>query len=474
MIGELEISMPSCHGFKAVLVNPYHPEWGHGVPLGIAYLASVLEVKNIEVEVIDMCAYGMHCTELRETLNKCNANLVGISATTPQIPIAFEIAKLVKEISPSCKVVFGGVHPTSLPDESLNNPYVDFVVRGEGEFTLLELVCRLCSDGDMNGIKGLSYKMGNGIVHNPPRPLIDNLDNLPYPARHLFHFPDAYYSPMVKGKIFADIYTSRGCTGTCLFCNHSIFGYSFRVRSPENVLGEIEFLMDRYGIDEFHIADDCFSYDIERAIRICDMIIGNKLNIAISCSGGLRVDCVTSELLERLRLAGCYRIHFGVESGSEEILRKIGKNITLQQVRDVVAMAREAGIMTVALFMLGNYGENKQTMEETIAFAKSLDADFCQFTMATPFPGSPFYRILDKHGLLLISDWSRYDIYGETVFKTDELDGRLIAKMYRRAYRQLYLNPSFIWKKCKTIKNWSDAKVAFGGARKVIRRALVG
>lgn len=458
--------------FKVVLVNPYHPEWGHGVPLGIAYLASTLEANNIQVEVIDMCAYRMNLVELRETLKKCDADIVGITATTPQIPIAFEIAKLAKELFPSCKVVFGGVHPTSLPDESLSSPYVDFVVRGEGEITLLELVTHLRFGGDINGIKGISHKMDERIIHNLPRPLIENLDDLPYPARHLFLFPDAYYSPMVKGKLFADIFTSRGCTGKCIFCNHSVFGYKFRPRSAENVLGEIEFLINRYGVDEFHIADDSFSYDIERAIRICDMIISKKLNIAISCSGGLRVDCVTSELLNKLKRAGCYRIHFGVESGSDEILRKIGKQITLQQVRNTFSMAHEQGIITVALFMMGNYGENERTMEKTIDFAKSLGADFSQFTMVTPFPGSPLYRILDKRGLLLTKDWSKYEIYKEPIFRTEYLNRNLIAKMYKKAYRQLYLNPSFIWGKLKTLKNLGDVKIALGGACKIIKRAI--
>jgi len=323
----------------------------------------------------------------------------------------------------------------------------------------------------MNDIKGLSYKFNGSIVHNKYRPLIENLDIVPYPARHLFPFPEAYYSPMVKGKIFADIFTSRGCTGKCVFCNHAVFGYTFRPRSPENVLGEIEFLMNKYGVDEFHIADDSFSYDIERAIRICDMIIDRKLNINISCSGGMRVDCVSSELLEKFKRAGGYRIHFGVESGSERILKKIGKQITLQQVRNAFTMAHEQGIITVALFMLGNYGENKSTMEETIAFAKSLGADFSQFTMATPFPGSALYKLLDKQGLLLTKDWSKYEIYQEPIFETDELDRDLIAKMYKKAYRQLYFNPSYICRKLSALRNLRDIKIALGGACNIIRRA---
>lgn len=457
---------------KVVLINPYHSEWGHGVPLGIAYLAAVLEVNNIAVEVIDMCAYGMGMSELRGRLMDSNATLVGLTVTTPQVPIAFRIAEMAKGLLPDCKVVFGGVHPTSLPDESVNNKCVDFVVRGEGESTLLELVQHLDSDNDMKNIKGLSYKIDNNIVHNPPRPLMDNLDSLPYPARHLFPFPDAYYSPMVIRERFVDIFTSRGCTGTCLFCNHAVFGYRFRPRSPENVLGEMEYLIDKYGIDEFHIADDCFSYDIGRAMEICDMIIGKKLDIAISCSGGLRVDCVTAELLKKMKQAGCYRIHFGVESGSEEILRKIGKRINLQQVRDAVAMARENGIITVALFMLGNYGENEQTMEETIRFAKSLKADYSQFTMATPFPGSPFYKIIFKKGLLLTEDWNDYDIYKTTVFRTDELNGELIEKMYKKAYRQIYFSPHFILGKLRSFHNIKDIKTALGGAKVIIKRAI--
>lgn len=459
--------------FKVILINPYHKEWGHSPSLGIAYLASVLEANKIEVKIIDMCAYGMKFAELRGTLKQYNANLVGITATTPQIPITFKIAQLVKEISPTCMVVLGGVHPTALPEESLGNPYVDYVVRNEGEYTLLELISYLRLDSDISNIKGLSYKVENNIIHNTPRPLMENLDDLPFPARHLFPFPNAYYSPMVKGKLFADILTSRGCTGTCVFCNHAVFGYKFRPRSPENVLSEMECLIDKYGVDEFHISDDSFGYDIDRAIKICDLIIEKKLNIYLSCSGGLRVDCVTEELLGKLKRAGCYRIHFGVESGSDEILRKIGKNTTLQQIRDTFSMAHKKGITTVALFMLGNYGENKQTMEQTIAFAKSLKADFSQFTMTTPFPGSPLYEILDKQNLLLTKNWNEYEIYKKTIFKTDELNGELIAKMYRKAYQQLYFNPHYILAKAKELRSIKGIKTALDGVWNITRRAMI-
>lgn len=462
-----------CYRLKTTLINPTHTEWARTLPLGIAYIASVLEKSGLPIDIIDMNAHRMDLTGLKDELIKRGANIVGITSTTPQIRISWEIAKLAKQINPNCKVVLGGVHPTSLPEESLSAPYVDFIVRGEGEVTFLDLIRALGEEGNLKNVKGLSFKTGGEIVHNPSRPFIGNLDSIPFPARHLFPFPEAYKSPMLGRKLFADIMTSRGCPGTCIFCNKSIFGHTFRARSPENVADEIEFLLDKYGVGEIHIADDTFTFDIERAMRICDLIIERNLDILWSCSNGIRVDCVNRELLTKMKEAGCYRVSFGVESGSDEVLRRIGKGITLQQARSALEAANDIGLTTIAFYMLGNYGESRETMEKTIAFAKSLNADYAQFTIATPFPGTALYKLIEKHGKILTKDWERYGIYEEPLFETKDLTKELVAKMYRKAYREFYFRPTYILRRVKNIRSLRDLKVAINGFLEILKRLTI-
>ena len=469
-----ESALPQpCYRLKTILINPKHAEWARTLPLGIAYIASVLEKSGLPIDIIDMNVHRMDLTGLKDELIKRDANIVGITSTTPQIRLSWEIAKLAKQINPNCKVVLGGVHPTSLPEESLSTPYVDFVVRGEGEVTFLDLIRALGGNGNLKNVKGLSFETGGKITHNPSRPFIGNLDSISFPARHLFPFPEAYRSPMLERKLFADIITSRGCPGSCIFCNKSIFGNTFRARSPENVVDEIELLVGEYGVGEIHIADDTFTFDIERAMRICDLIIERNLDIAWSCSNGIRVDCVNRELLTKMKEAGCYRVSFGVESGSDEVLRRIGKRITLQQARSACEIANDVGLTTIAFYMLGNYGENRETMEKTIAFAKSLNTDYAQFTIATPFPGTALYKLVEKHGKILTKDWERYGIYEEPLFETRDLTKELVAEMYRKAYREFYFRPTYMLRRVKNIRSLREVKVVINGFLEIFRRLLI-
>ncbi|MFC1917790.1 B12-binding domain-containing radical SAM protein [Chloroflexota bacterium] len=473
MMGNIKIDLPdSCHKLKTILVNPRHMEWGNTPPLGIAYLAAVLEDNCLSVNVIDMSAYGMEYEELTSEIRTIKPDIIGISATTPQMPVGLEVAKIAKSLNPNCITVFGGVHPSSLPDESMSYPEIDMVIRGEGELTLLSLIKQLGTDKHLDNVEGLSYKKDGQVVHNPARPLIENLDDLPLPARHLFPFPEAYEGVYLKRKIFADIMTSRGCIGTCLFCNRIVFGRTVRCMSPEYVVAEMEHLVNNYNVGEIHIADDLFAYDIDRAMKICDLIVEKNLDIVWSASGGVRIDGYTKELMTKMKEAGCYRVHFGVEAGSDEVLRKIGKGITKAQVVEAVNDAKKENMVVVAMFMLGNYGETEKTMRETIDFAKSLNIDFAQFMMAVPFPGTAFYRLLDKRNELLTKDWTKYEIYQEPIYKTEDLNQELVVRMYRKAHREFYFRPRYILGRLKTLKSWGEFRAALIGGLKILQRTI--
>ncbi|MCX5657370.1 MAG: radical SAM protein, partial [Candidatus Omnitrophica bacterium] len=429
---------------RVIFVNPRYREWVKSLPLGIAYLAGILVKQGHWVRVIDANAEELNTADVSEHIKLCKVDMVCITSVTAQIYSGWDIAQAVKKENPAITVVIGGVHPSAMVEESLGKEFIDFVVRGEGEVTLTELIDCLEHKGGIEKVDGISYKKGNCFQNNPKRSLIDNLDALPFPARDLFPFPYKYSSPFKLKKLHATLITSRGCPGGCIFCNKNIFGSVFRMRSAENVIMEIEYLAKEYGIKEFHMADDCFSWDRNRVEQICELLIRKKLNVAWACSNGIRVDSVDKKLLELMKESGCYRIAFGVESGSEEVLKKIGKRIHLDEIKHAFEMAELAGIATVALFMLGNFGDDTKNIEKTIEFSKSLATDYAQFTIAVPFPGTPFFKIIEQKGRFLSRDWKEFGVFSKPLFELNGLTADLMSHMYKKAYREFYFRPSQI------------------------------
>jgi radical SAM superfamily enzyme YgiQ (UPF0313 family) len=458
---------------KIVFVNPRYQEWVKSLPMGIAYLAAVASKAGYEISVIDANAEELTTEEVLKRINSVGSDIVAVSSVTAQIYRGWEILKALKGYRPEVTTVIGGVHPTSLPDESLAHHFIDFVVRGEAEETFPELLNALDKRKSWKDIAGISYRMDQRIVHNPLRSLIENLDRIPFPARHLFPFPRLYASPFMVRPRYATMITSRGCPGGCIFCNKNIFGFSFRMRSPENVVAEIEYLKNEFRIEEFHMADDCFSWDAERVKGICQLLLEKKLDIKWACSNGIRVDTVNPDLLKLMKKSGCYRISFGVESGSQDILKKIGKRISLKEIEEAFRMAQEAGMITVALFMLGNAGENRQTMEKTISFSNRILTDYAQFTIATPFPGTPFFRLVEKNGRFLSRDWAQFGVFSEPLFELDGLTRELMLRLYKQAYREFYFRPRqilFILYKRMRYLNMKDIWKLVGSFTEILKR----
>ncbi|MDD5012757.1 MAG: radical SAM protein [Candidatus Nanoarchaeia archaeon] len=438
-------------GKKILLIEPLHKEVDKGLPLGIAYLGAVLRKEGHDVSIIDANINSLDYEKIVEKIKDREIDICGISATTVQIKEAWRILELLKNKRPEIISILGGVHPTALPEESLEKPYVDFVLRGEGEKSILDFI-KSISDKSFSKVKGLSYKIKKGgkikIFHNENPPQIEDLDSLPFPAWDLFEgFPECYTTDIRK-NFKADILTSRGCIGACNFCSRKVHGYKVRARSPENVIQEMEELYHKYGIDYFHIVDDYFTADMERAEKICDLIIERKLNIKWICSNGIRVDNINLDLLKKMKKAGCLRVAFGVESGSDEILKKIGKNTSLEQIKRAFDLAQEANLITIAYFMIGNIWENEQTINQTIKFAKSLNTDYAQFLIVKPYPGTALYDLIEKNvneAKFLIKDWDKYAIFNSpVVFTTKDLSEELIIKMHKKANDSFYLRPKQI------------------------------
>lgn len=421
----------------------------HGLPLGIAYISAVLEKGGHRVSVLDL---NVQPDNLEKRLKK--VDVVGVYAMTPAIKAAWGICERVKKTNPNTVTVIGGPHPTVLPAESLEHDFVDIVVRREGEYTFAELCDKLEKKQKLGNVKGISYKENGRIKHNPDREPIKNLDDLPFPAYHLF--PLDSYDPtrptwINKRKIIpGTMITSRGCPFKCNFCFKGVHGNAFRYRSPQNVVDEIKFLIENYNINFLEFQDDNFSLIPKRAIEICKLMVKEGIDIKWSIPNGMsRVEKIDRELLQWVKKSGCVDIWIAVESGSQRVLSDIiNKNITLDQIRNAVKLIKEFGFTVGGFVSMGNLGETKEDMLKSIDFACSLGLDRLQVTIITPFPGSRLYNMLtQEEGKLLVKDWDYYGPYEDKIFfEYDGMTQETIKKLYKKAYRRFYLRPSYIIK----------------------------
>ncbi|MCX8176135.1 MAG: B12-binding domain-containing radical SAM protein [Candidatus Bathyarchaeota archaeon] len=411
-------------------------------PLGLAYLAAILEKNCYKVEILDLPALNSSLSMFKKIIERRLPDIVGVTATTSTINSAYKIVKVVKQTSPETLTVLGGAHITFMPERTMNEcPQIDVGCIGEGEYTFLEIVKTVESNGCLEKVKGIIYRDRSGLIRkNPSRYYIENLDELPFPARHLL--------PMDKYKVFNEkmvigtILTSRGCPFNCVFCSSSLlFGKKFRARSPSNVVDEIEQFQERYKTRYVEFIDDTFTFDKKRAEEICREIIRRRLDISWVCS--CRVDLIHKELMKLLKKAGCRMIYFGVESGVQRVLNLMRKGIKVEQAYKVIKWAREVGLETVTSFILGMPGETMSEALQTIKFAKKLDPDYAQFSVATPFPGTELYKIAKERGLLLTEDWSKYTVL-EPVMRTKELSVKQLKKLIKKAYLSFYFRPKTI------------------------------
>lgn len=407
--------------------------------MGLAYIASVLEEGGHEVRIVDSLAMNYTLIDLKDELKTFNPEVIGLTSTTPTIYDAYRVAKLAKIINPNVKVVIGGPHVTFTPVETLREcPYIDVVVKGEGEFTTLHLMESFEKGKPLSEVRGITYREGNVIKDTGSSRFIRDLNKLPLPAYHLL--------PMDKYKLgdrkFGAIITSRGCPFQCIYCSSSqLYGKVWRARSPESVVEELRLLRDKYGIREIEFLDDTFTLNNKRAEKICEAIRREGLDISWSCSS--RVDTLTRKLAFKLKLAGCHFLYLGIESGSQRLLNFIRKGITLNQAKVAIEIAKKVGLNTLASFMLGIPGETRETIRKTINFAKKLNPTLAQFTLCTPYPGTKLLEIVKKCGCLLTRDWSKYTTL-EPIIKLPGLTAKELKRWLERAYLSFYSRPSFI------------------------------
>jgi radical SAM superfamily enzyme YgiQ (UPF0313 family) len=428
-------------------------------PLGISYMAAVLEENGYNVNIIDASALEMTWEGLEEELKGISPQVVAITALTPTIEQAKKTAQIVKKICPQTTVVMGGYHPTFNYQELLKTDYVDVVVMGEGEYTMLELVETLEHDGDLSQVRGIA--LDDQV--NPPRPLITDMDSLPFPARHLL--PMDHYKMLNMKTGMATMITSRGCPMQCSFCaSAALHGPKLRLRSPENVVDEMEHLVRDHQVGTIAFMDDTFTLNHRRVEAICDEIQKRNLNVFWGCTA--RVDTLSGELLEKMREAGCITLFLGVESADQQMLDSTNKNITVEKIRQAFKLSRKHKIRTIASVVLGMPGDTKDSIKRTVQFVRELNPSYAVFSLATPYPGTRFYKESFEKNLIKVKDWSKYTLISP-VLETVDCSLEELRKLQYKAFRNFYLRPGYIIRQA-----WMDGPILLKTIAGVIREVI--
>jgi len=432
-------------------------EQGCYPPLGLMYIAAYAEQNtDHEIGILDTQVEKIGYGQLEEEIKRKKPEVVGMTAITFSIIDTFLTAKIVKKVDSDIKVVLGGPHVTIYPEETIKIQEVDFIVLGEGEIIFTELIQHLENGKKLREIKGLVFRDGEEIVNTGRRDFIKDLDGLPFPARRLTPYKK-YYSLLSKRSPMTSMMTSRGCSYQCLFCDRPHLGKLFRARSPENVVEEMEDCID-LGIKEIMFYEDTFNVDKKRVVDICDLILERGVDIAWDIRA--RVDNIDREFLRKLRKAGCERIHFGVESGTPEMLRVLRKGITLEQAENAFKWSKEAEISTLAYFMIGSPGETREQIEETIRFAKKLDPDFVHFSVTVPFPATDLYKLGLEKGMWKRDYWREFARNPQKDFQPElweeELSRDDLITLLDYAYKTFYLRPSYIFKRALKMRSISE------------------
>jgi anaerobic magnesium-protoporphyrin IX monomethyl ester cyclase len=387
---------------KVTLIYPYfQPSKDNSIfrfpPLGVGYVAASLKKHGVLVELVD-CTFLSH-DEAVEKVKRSNPQIIGIYSMFSMKKSSLELARLLKD---DCDLlVAGGPLPTLDPADFLE--VFDVAVIGEGEQTLVDLVDCLDKGLEFSRVKGIAYKDRGEVRFASPRGFVEDLDCLPFPSRNLFD-NEAYKRYYAKrfGYTTTPLITSRGCPFSCDFCSRPVFGASFRLRSAGNIVDEVVSVAE-LGYDRVWFADDCFTLDREHLVNVCDEMIRRGADVGWECLS--RVDTMDKEVAAKMRQAGCVRVFFGIESGNDCVLALMKKQVTVEQARRAVYVAKAAGLQVGAFFIVGYPGESDKTVLDTVRFASGLPLDYLSFTLAYPIPGTALFERVKGNGGVLVEDW---------------------------------------------------------------------
>jgi len=480
-IGALPDSVGKGKGIKKILLIFPHRISFSGYKedltpaMGLAFIAAVLEKENYEVKILDVSAedfnhvekiseetvrIGLSLEEIKKRVQEYNPDFVGVSCLfSAQLRAMLDICKIVKEVSPKVPVAVGGPHPSALPEQSLKNSFIDYVVIGEGEYTFRDLLRKLRNSEPVSDIDGFGWRENGKICVNPKTKFIEDINELPEPARHLLPMKTYFDINLPQcgtslRKPNTPIATSRGCTGNCVFCATTKFwGRRFRPFAVERVLDEMGHLIKEYGVREFQFIDDNLTLNKERAMKIFQGMIDRKLDVVWNTPQGIAIWALDEELLDKMKESGCYEITLAVESGDQDVLTHIiHKPTNLVKVEGIVKHAKKLGLIVKGYFVVGFPGEKKWQMQKTFDLAKRLKFDAAGIFIATPLPGTELYKICKENGYLRPGfDFERVNYgVGNIVtddFKPEEIEKMVSANILKINMSLLYRNPIKFFKK---------------------------
>jgi len=411
-------------------------------PLGLAYVASWAQSNGITVEIIDANAEGLTLENTVSRVVARNPRLIGITAVTSTISLVYKLSSLIKK-EVNASIILGGPHVTFMAEHTLKESRsIDIVVRGEGEKTLVDVYRAIEKCNGLRDIRGVTYRDNKEIISTLDRDHFKDINHL-RPARQLLpldkYRPGPLFDNGVSGRYYAKILSARGCPNKCTFCSSSHFWKKLRLRSPEDILSEIEELIRDYDIKRIDFVDDCFTIPVERLRRVCQGMIERGYNISWTCYS--RVTSISEDIVEVMKESGCFGLQFGIEGGDQAILNNIRKNVTLREIENAVNIVNSFDIKCMGDFMIGLPGDSEETIKRTIRFAKRLNLDLAFFSITTPFPGTElFSQWLADAELPIGFNWDQLSLHQGGCYHTGNLDPVQVARMYKMAIERYYFS----------------------------------
>ena len=425
-------------------------------PVSMAEIASILERKDFTIKITDAGAEEIDEKSFEGLLKDFRPDILMINTATMTINYDLSMAALAKRNLPDIVTIAFGIHVSQLPKECMDiQSELDFIIHDEPELTAVELISALKNGGDLSKILGITYRNNANVITNPQRPYIQDLDSLPFPAWHLVN-TDRYIMPYTKRRYLL-VTSARGCPHRCIFCvAKGYYGNKLRMRSPESVVNELEWIGEELGIRDFLFWTESFTLNRKFVMRICELIMERNLDICWVCNS--RVDSVDLEMLKTMKKAGCWMVGYGVESSNQDILDRSKKGIKVEQIKEACAQTRKAGMEISAHIVFGLPGDTKETIKETVRFAKKIGFDYAQFYCATPWPGTELYKMAQKEGWLRKdAPWSEYE-QNVSVLDIEGLRAEEVTKLRKWGFKSFYLYPLTIWRTIKKIKSFSELK----------------
>lgn len=423
-------------------------------PLFLAYSAAQLKADGHEVFFIDSVIHEISQKETDKEITKINPDVIFMETTTPSIEYDYKSINHMKNVS-GAVMIAAGPHVTYFSEESLERcSGLDIIIKREFDTKIANV---LENFSDLSAVKGIAFRNKNEILDTGEGRLCDDLDSLPFPDRDNVPY-DWYLEAWYSRKPFINIMTSRGCPYQCTFClwPNAMYGHKQRMRSIDNVIDELKYVIDRYGVKEINIDDDTFTTNKERVIEFCHRLRDHNIKLIWTCNG--RVDHIDGEMLKEMKASGCKLIRYGIESGSPEVLKKIRKGITVDQVERAIILTKRNGIQTLGGFMFGFPWDSRETIQETINLAKRISPDMVQFSIPMPYPGTELYEQVKDMNLIIAEEWNEWDMTCGPVAQIEDINRQELTSILSAVYKEFYFRPRYVFQTMRNIKNYNEMK----------------